>query len=66
MPGAERVDVADLHAGRNVEQFIGELLHVFRRQPGRAEPHVNFRGREVCRLNGFQCLDVFGKARVGH
>ncbi len=66
MPRAERVDVADLDTGRNVEQLIRELLHVFRWQPGCAEPHVNFRRREVCRLDGFQRLDVFGKTRVGH
>ena len=66
MPRAERVDVANLDTGRNVEQRIRELLHVFRWQPGSAEPHVNFRRRQVCRLDGFQRLDVLGKARVGH
>ncbi len=30
------------------------------------KPHVNFRGRQIRRLNGFQRLDVLGKARVGH
>ena len=66
VPGAERVDVPNFDAGRNVEQFVDELLHVFRRQPGSAEPHVNFRRRQIFRLHRFQRLDVFKKARVGH
>ena len=66
MPGSERVDVADFHAGRNVEQYIREVLHVPWRQPRRAKTNVNFRGREVCRLDGFQCLDILGKTRVGN
>jgi hypothetical protein len=37
MPRAERVDVADLDAGRDIEQLVNELLHVIRRQPRRAE-----------------------------
>ena len=66
MPRAERVDVADFHTGRNVEQSVREVLHVTWRQPGRAKTNVNFRGREVCWLHGFQRLDVLGETRVGH
>ena len=66
VPGAECVDVPNVHAGWNVQQFMGELLYVLRRQPGRAEPHVNFRGGEVRRLHRLQRLDVFKKTRVGN
>jgi len=43
VPGAKGVDVADFDARRNIEQLVNELLHVVRRQPGSAEPHVNLR-----------------------
>ena len=66
MPSAERVDVANLHAGRDIQQLVGELLHVLGRQPGSAEPHVNFRGIQVSRLHRLQRLDVLKETRVGH
>ena len=47
VPRAERVDVADFNARRNAEQFVDELLHVRRRHPGRAQPHVNFGGGQI-------------------
>ena len=58
--------MADLHAGRDVEQFVGELLDVCRRQPRRSQSHINFRRGHVRGLNRFQRLDILGKARVGH
>ena len=64
VPRAERVDVADLNAGRDAEQSVDELLHVRRRQPGRAQPHVNFSGGQIRWLHRFQRLDIFAEARV--
>ena len=66
VPRTEGVDVPDLDARRDVEQFVRELLHVFGWQPGCAQPHVNFGRGQVRWLDRFQRLDVLGKARVGH
>jgi len=66
MPSAECMDMADLHAGGDVEQLLGELLHVLGWQPGSAQPHVNLRGIQISRLHRLQSLDVFEEARVRH
>ena len=41
-----------------------EHRDVMRRQPGRTQAHVNFCGRQIRRLHGFQRLDIFTKLRV--
>jgi hypothetical protein len=41
------------------------MLHVRGRQPGRAQPHVNFGGGQIRWLHRFQRLDIFTEAGIG-
>ena len=66
VPRAECVDMPDLNTRWDAQQLVGKSFHVRWRQPGRAQPHVNFRGRQILRQNGLQRFDVFMKARVAY
>jgi len=41
-------------------------FNVLRWQPRCAKPHINFTGGQIFRLDGYQRLDVFMKARITH
>ena len=47
------------------EQLLNETLHVFGRNPTRAQAGINFGRRQILGLHGFQRLDVFLEARFG-
>ena len=57
--------MADLNPRRNAEQSVDEMLQVRGRQPGRAQPHVNFGGWQIRRLHRFQRLDILAEADIG-
>ncbi len=60
-PSAELRREANGHVLR-AKQFLGERFNILDRNPARAQPRINFGGRQIFRLNRFQRLDIFVKA----